>query len=81
VTQEDDKVAEQDADNDEDHRQTIGNVQESITVGRTRRNSRKPSWLIINMIIVYAFPVVRRQSYLLTRKLKSVRSRRCERMP
>jgi len=36
----------------------MGNVKESITVGRTWRNSRKPSWLTTNMIMAYALPVV-----------------------
>jgi len=29
----------------------MGDAHESITVGRTRRNSRKPSWLITYMIV------------------------------
>jgi len=33
-------------------------VQESIAVGRAQRNSRKPSWLITNMIGAYALPVI-----------------------
>jgi len=36
----------------------MSDVQESIVVGRTRRNSRKSSWLITNMIVTYALPVV-----------------------
>ena len=36
----------------------MGDVHESVTVGRTRRNPRKPSWLTINMIIAYALPTV-----------------------
>jgi len=39
VTQRDDQVAKQDVNNDEDQGQAIGNVQESIAVGRTRRKS------------------------------------------
>ena len=38
-----DQVAEHDADNDEDQRQVMGNVNESIAVRKTQRNSRKPS--------------------------------------
>jgi len=57
VTQGDDQVAEQDADNDEDQGQVMGNVQESIAVEKTRRNSCMPSWLITNMIVVYALPI------------------------
>jgi len=34
------------------------NVQESIAVRRTWRNSRKPSWLTTNMSIAYTLPVV-----------------------
>ena len=41
MTQGGDEVAEQDtADDDEDQGQIIGDVQESIAVGRTRRNPR-----------------------------------------
>jgi len=36
----------------------MGYVQESIAVERTRRNSRKPSWLTTNMIVVYVLSVV-----------------------
>jgi len=36
----------------------MGNVEESIAGGRTRRNSRKPSWLTTNMIVTYAIPVI-----------------------
>jgi len=36
----------------------MGDVLESIAVERTRRNSRKPSWLTIDMIMAYALPVV-----------------------
>ena len=35
----------------------MGDFQNSIAVGRTRRNPRKLSWLITNMIAAYA-PVV-----------------------
>jgi len=58
VTQENDQVAKQDADNDENQEQTMDNVQEFIAVGRTQRNSCKPSWLTTNMIMTYALPVV-----------------------
>ena len=37
----------------------MGNVQESIAVGRTWRNPRKPSWLTTNMIVAYTFPIVK----------------------
>ena len=37
----------------------MGDVHESIAVGRTRRNLRKPSWLSIYIIVaLYALPVV-----------------------
>jgi len=58
VTQDSDHVADQDTDNDEDQGQTMGDVHESIAVGRTRRNSCKPSWLTTDMIVAYALPVV-----------------------
>jgi len=59
VTQGSDHVAEQDADDHEDHGQAMGDIHESMAVGRTRRNSRKPSWLTIDMIVAYALPVVK----------------------
>jgi len=58
VIQGDDQITEHDANNDGDQRQAMGNVQESIAVGRTRRNSHKTSWLTTNMIIAYAFLLV-----------------------
>jgi len=58
VTQGDDQIAEQDVDNDEDKEQAMGNVQESIAVGITQRNLRKPSWLTTNMIMYYALQVI-----------------------
>jgi len=51
VTQGDDHVAKQDADNDEDKGQAMDNVQKSNAVRRTQRNPRKPSWLNTNMIV------------------------------
>ena len=43
VTQGGDRVADQDVDDDEDQEQKMGDVQESIAVGRPWRNPRKPS--------------------------------------
>jgi len=51
-------VTDQDVDDDEEQGQAMDDVQESITVGRARRNSCKPSWLTTNMIVAYALPVV-----------------------
>jgi len=36
----------------------MGNVQKFIAVGRTRRNSHKPSWLTANMIVACDLPVI-----------------------
>jgi len=36
----------------------MGDVQESITVERAQRNSRKPSWLTTNMIVAFALSIV-----------------------
>jgi len=58
VTQCSDHIAEHDTNNDEDQEQAMGDVHESITVGRTSRNSRKPSWLTTDMIVAYALPVI-----------------------
>ena len=43
MIQSSDDVANEDADDDENQGQIIGDVQNSIAVGRTRRNSCKPS--------------------------------------
>jgi len=80
VTQGDNQVAEQDADNDEDQGRTMSNVQESIAVGRTQRNPRKPSWLTTNIIVAYALPVVEEAIPSTYREAKSVRSPRCEKL-
>ena len=58
MTHENNQVAEHDTDNDEDQRQAMSNVQESIVIGRTQRNPCKRSWLPTNMIVAYALPVV-----------------------
>ena len=52
-------VAEQDAFDDEDQGQAMGDVQDFIAVGRTRRNLRKPSWLTTDIIVAYGFPVIK----------------------
>ena len=82
VTQGGDHVADHDADNnDEDQKQAMGDVHESIAFERTWRNSRKPSWLTTNMIVAYAPQSLRRRPRLHIGKLKSVPSPRCGRMP
>jgi len=43
MTQGGDYVADENADADEDQESVMSDVQNSIVVGRTRRNSRKPS--------------------------------------
>jgi len=58
VTQGSDHVADQDTDDDEDQGHDMGDVHESIAVGKTRRNSRKLSWLTTNMIVAYALLIV-----------------------
>jgi len=52
------QIAEQDADNDEDQGQLMGDVHESVAVGRPRRNSRKPNWLTTYMIVAFALSVI-----------------------
>ena len=37
----------------------MGDAQDSIAVERTRRNSRKPSWLTTNMNVIYALSVIK----------------------
>jgi len=58
VTQGSDLVADKDTDEDENHEQAMGDVHESIAVGKIRRNPRKPSWLTTDMIVAHALPVV-----------------------
>jgi len=58
VTQGNDHVAEQHADDNEDQGQVMGDVHESIAVERPIRNPRKLSWLTTDMIVAYALPVV-----------------------
>ena len=59
VTQGSDYVPEQDADDDdEDQRQVMGDVHESIAIERPRRNPHKSSWLTTGMIVANALPVV-----------------------
>jgi len=58
MTQGSDHEADQDTDDDDDQGQAMGDVHESIAVGRTRRNSRKPSWIATDMIVTYALPAV-----------------------
>ena len=58
VTHGSDQVAELDADDDEDQEQVMGDVHESIAVGRPKRNSRKLSLLTIDMVVAYDLPVV-----------------------
>ena len=55
VTHGDDYVADEDANDDQGH--VMGKVQNSITVGRARRNLCKPNWLTTNMIEAYALLV------------------------
>ena len=59
MTQVGDRVADKDADNnDEDQGQLMGDVHESVAVGRPRRNSRKSSWLTTDIVVVYALSAV-----------------------
>ena len=58
VAQSGDHVANHDAEDDEDQEQVMGDVQDSIAVGRTQRNSRKYDWLIANIIMAYALSVI-----------------------
>ena len=72
VTQGDDQVTEEDADNVEDQRQTMGDVQEFIAVGRTQKIHVSP----VGSLLTCSWPMfsqpLRRQSHLLIEKLKSV---------
>jgi len=59
----------------------MGDVQDSIAVGRPRRNLRKPGWLNINMIVAYALLVVEKAIPSTYKELKLVQSLRSGRMP
>jgi len=81
VIQSSDDVANEDADDDENQGQIIGDVQNSIAVGRTRRNSCKPSWLTTNMIVAYTLLIVEKAITSTYRKAKISWSSRCQKMP
>jgi len=53
-----DHVTDEDADADKDQWPVMGDVQNSITIGRNQRNSHKPNWLTTNMIVAYVLPLV-----------------------
>jgi len=55
----------------------MGDFHESITVGRIRRNPRKPSSLTTDMIVAYALSVVEEAIPSTYRKAESVQSPRC----
>jgi len=59
----------------------MGDVQESITVGRTQRNPCKPSWLNTNMIMAYTLPVVEEAISSTYRKAEISSKTKCGRMP
>jgi len=59
VTQGSEQLAEQDADDDEDQEQVLGDVHEFIADGRPKRNPRKPSRLTTDMIVAFALLVVK----------------------
>ena len=58
VTQGNNHVADQDIEDNEDQGQAMNDVHESIIIGITRKNSRKPSWLTTDMIVAYTLPVI-----------------------
>ena len=58
VPRDGDHVAYEDANDDEDQEYVMGEVQDSTAVGKTRRNSCKPSWLTTNMIVTYVLLVI-----------------------
>jgi len=76
MTQSGDHVADQDADN-EDQGHAMGDVQEFIAVGRARRNSCKLSWVTSNMIMAYAFSVVKEAILSTYRKVEINSELRC----
>ena len=77
MTQGSDHVAEQDADDDEDQGHIMGDVHESVAVGRPRRNSPKPSWLTTDMIVAYTLSIIEEVIPSTYRKAELVQSRRC----
>ena len=82
MTQGNDHVTAQDTDDaDEDQGQVMGDVHESIAVGRTRRNSRKCSWLTTDMIVAYALIVIEEAILSTYREAEISSESRCGRMP
>ena len=55
----------------EDQGPVIGDVQDSIVIGSTQRNSRKLSWLATNMIVAYAHLVIEKVIPSTDREVKS----------
>jgi len=49
----------------------MGNVQDSIAGGRTRKNLRKPSRLTTNMIVAYSLPVIKEAILSIYREAES----------
>ena len=58
VTQGNDQADEVDVDDEEGQEQIMGDVSDSTTVTRPRRNTRKPGWLTADMVVTYALSVV-----------------------
>jgi len=81
VIQGDDQVTEQDVNNDENKDRLWVMSNNPLQLEERKKISRKPSWLITNMIVAYALPVVEETILSTYRELKSVRSPRCGRMP
>ena len=79
MTQGSNHVVKHDADDNEDQGHAMGDVHESIAVGRTRRNPRKPSWLTTDMNVAYT--IVEEAIPSTYRKAEISQSLRCGRMP
>ena len=81
MTQGDDYVVDENADDEEDQRHVMSDDQNSIKVGRAQRNQHEPSRLTTYIIVAYALSIIKEASRLHIGKLKSVQSLRCGRMP
>ena len=58
MIQDEDHVANKDTKDAKNQGPQMGQVQDSIAVGRTRKNPRKPALLTSKMIVTYDLPII-----------------------
>jgi len=58
VTQDEDHVVDENTKDVENQGSKMGQVQDSVAAGKTRRNSCKPAWLTSDKIVAYVLLVI-----------------------